>query len=92
MTFESVGDYVITDHAAFEMKRRNISPELVKQVLLESEQRVTIREGRDIFQSRIQVEDGQYLFRIVVDVDRKPMEIVTAYRTSKIGKYWEETS
>ena len=92
MTFESIGDYVITNHAAFEMKRRNISPELVKQVLLESEQRVTIREGRDIFQSRIQVEDGQYLFRIVVDVDRKPMEIVTAYRTSKIGKYWEETS
>ena len=92
MTFESIGDYVINDHAAFEMKRRNISPELVKQVLLESEQRVTIRKGRDIFQSRIQVEDGQYLFRIVVDVDRKPMEIVTAYRTSKIGKYWEETS
>ena len=92
MTSESTGDYVITDHAAFEMKRRNISSELAEQVLLAPEQRVTIREGCDVFQSRIQVEDGQYLFRIIVDVDRKPMEIVTAYRTSKIGKYWEGRS
>lgn len=92
MTSESVDDYVITDHAAFEMKRRNISPELVGQILAQPEQRVAVRKGREVFQSRIHVADGQYLYRIIVDVDRKPMEIVTAYRTSKIEKYWEKTS
>jgi hypothetical protein len=31
-----------------------------------------------------------YLVRVFVDVDRDPAEVVTAYRTSKISKYWEE--
>jgi len=30
--------------------------------------------------------------RVFVDVDRRPAEVVTAYRTSKIGKYWREES
>ena len=32
----------------------------------------------------------KYLVRVVVDVDRNPAEVVTAYRTSKIAKYWRE--
>lgn len=31
-----------------------------------------------------------YLVRVVVDIDREPAEVVTAYRTSKISKYWRE--
>ena len=92
MTSESIDDYIITDHAAFEMKRRDISPELVEQILIQPEQRVPVHKGREVFQSRIRVATIQYLYRIIVDVDRKPMEIVTAYRTSKIEKYWEKTS
>jgi hypothetical protein len=30
---------------------------------------------------------ASYLMRVFVDVDRKPAEVVTAYRTSKIEKY-----
>lgn len=30
-----------------------------------------------------------FLVRVVVDVDRQPAEVVTAYRTTKIAKYWE---
>jgi hypothetical protein len=26
--------------------------------------------------------------RVFVDVDRAPPEVVTAYRTSKLAKYW----
>jgi len=29
----------------------------------------------------------EYLFRVVVDIDRDPPEPVTAYRTSKVRKY-----
>jgi hypothetical protein len=29
-----------------------------------------------------------FLLRVFVDVDRQPLEVVTAYRTSKIEKYW----
>jgi hypothetical protein len=26
--------------------------------------------------------------KVFVDIDREPAEVVTAYRTSKIAKYW----
>jgi len=29
----------------------------------------------------------EYLMRVFVDIDRDPAEVVTVYRTSKIGKY-----
>ena len=37
------------------------------------------------------MEQGKtFLVRVFVDVDRDPAEVVTAYRTSKISKYWKE--
>ena len=45
--------------------------------------------GRRIYQSRVRFEDGKmYLLRVVVAEDEHPPVIVTAYRTSKIEKYW----
>lgn len=32
----------------------------------------------------------EYVVRVIVDVDRTPNEIVTAYRTSKMAKYWRQ--
>ena len=53
MSPESIGDFIITDHAVFEMERRNISVEVVKQVLLKPEQRIILRKDREVFQSRL---------------------------------------
>jgi hypothetical protein len=30
----------------------------------------------------------EYLVRVFIDVDRIPVEVVTVYCTTKIGKYW----
>ena len=84
------GEYTITDHAAMEMERRNISPELVREVLEKPEQRLVVREGREVFQSRKWINGKRYLIRVFVEVDRRPAEVVTAYRTSRITKYWRE--
>ena len=66
------------------------SIELVQQVLAEAQQEVEIRAGRVVLQSRIPMGDParMYLIRVFVDVDRKPAEVVTVYRTSKVEKYW----
>jgi hypothetical protein len=85
---EPAREYVITPHAIQEMQRRGIDEATVRRVLAEPEQRETVRQGRDVLQSRIEVEAKTYLVRIFVDVDRRPAEVVTAYRTSKIDKYW----
>jgi hypothetical protein len=31
-----------------------------------------------------------YLVRVVVDVDRRPAEVVTAYRTTRLSRYWRD--
>lgn len=53
-----------------------------------------VRPGRAVFQSR--VEPGEpastYVLHAFVDLDREPPEVVTVYRTSRIGKYWGRAS
>ena len=89
MAAEPITEYVITEHAILEMNRRGISQSIVGQVLTAPEQRHDVRMGRDVLQSRIVLpNDKIYLVRVFVDVDRRPAEVVTVYRTSKIDKYW----
>ena len=86
----AVTAYRITDHAKDEMARRQISEAQVAQVLTAPEQSETVREGREVYQSQFELGEPpqRYLLRVFVDVDRQPPEVVTVYRTSKIGKYW----
>ncbi|HEY6291701.1 MAG TPA: DUF4258 domain-containing protein [Terriglobia bacterium] len=85
-----VPNYVVTEHAPFEMKRRALSESMLRQVLSSPEQRIDMRPGRVILQSRFGV--GQpvklQLLRVIVDIDRETAEVVITYRTNKISKYW----
>ncbi len=54
------------------------------------EQRFPQRQGRDIFQSRVTQGGRTWLVRAVVDVDRDPPEVVTAYRTTAARRYWRD--
>lgn len=83
-----IADYRITPHARFEMQRRGIGEADVERVLAAPEQRYTVRPGRDVLQSRLAISDKTYLVRVFVDLDRIPPEVVTAYRTSQVAKYW----
>lgn len=87
---EPITNYCLTEHAREEMSRRQISPDDVANVLTAPEQIGFVREGRNVYQSRIEVgkPNRKYLLRVFVDVDREPPEVVTVYRTSKIAKYW----
>ena len=82
--------YVLTEHALMEMGRRDITEEDVKKVMISPEQKIDVREGRCVYQSRLPFREPtrNYLVRVFVDVDREPKEVVTVYRTSKIEKYW----
>jgi hypothetical protein len=90
VTPDPVTDYVITPHAAFEMERRGLSEQIVRSVLSAPEQRLEVRRGRVVLQPRVSLGEPAriYLIRVIVDIDRQPAEVVTAYRTSRISKYW----
>ena len=53
-------------------------------------QRAEVRRGGVVVQSRVQEFGSEYLVRVFVDTDRTPAEVVTAYRTSKVAKYWRD--
>lgn len=86
-----ITEYVITPHAVFEMRRRRISEETVRDVMNAPEQRLPVRPGREVFQSKTlrERDAAAALVRVFVDVDRRPAEVVTVYRTSKVAKYWD---
>ena len=90
MTPLSIQHFTMSPHAEFEMGRRGLSEETIRQVLSSPEQRLEVRAGRLLLQSRIAMGEPAkiYLVRVVVDIDRQPAEVVTAYRTSKLSKYW----
>lgn len=76
------------------MAHRQISEAHVRQILLAPEQTELVRTGRKVYQSRIELGEPSttYLLRVFVDIDRSLPEIVTVYRTSKVGKYWRTHS
>jgi len=89
-----ITEYRLTDHARLEMKRRQITEAEVAQVLSAPEQTEQVRPGRVVYQSRVEfgAEVRTYLLRVFVDIDRRPAVVVTAYRTSRIERYWREKS
>ena len=90
MPAESISAYVIGPHAAFEMGRRGISADTVQGVMSAPEQRLHVRLGRVVLQSRVDrgAERKAALVRVFVDIDRVPAVVVTVYATSKVAKYW----
>ena len=88
------GGYVFTPHALFEMARRGLPEAVVREVVAAPDQRFEIRPGREVYQSIVELSGrtGRQLVRVFVDVDRQPAEVVSAYRTSRIRKYWRESA
>ncbi len=91
MKAKPIARYAITEHASLEMSRRGIGQDIIRRILGRPEQRYSVRTGRDVLQSLVQDSKGAIrLVRVFVDIDRDPVEVVTAYETSKIGKYWRQ--
>jgi hypothetical protein len=77
-----------SDHARLEIDRRDIPAKVVEQVLSNPEQVVPEHGGLTARQSRVELAGKQYLVRVIVAERPDAAVVVTAYRTSKIGKYW----
>jgi len=86
-----IRDYVLTPHLCEKAALRGMPLDLGRDVLAGPDQRIVVKPGRIVVQSRCEVYGPKklYLIRVVVDVDRKPAEVVTVYLTSRIAKYWE---
>jgi hypothetical protein len=84
--------FEITKHARKEMNRRTIPDDTVEAILQKPDQIVEEYGNRKAYQSIIDFGTGKsYLVRVIVDDTIMPSQVVTVYRTSKIGKYWRHS-
>src|SRR5262249_18937457 len=88
VTAASITDYILTDHAVRELRRRGLEKRERDEELKNPRPRGNLRPDDAVLQSNTKEDETEYLVRVFVDIDRKPAEVVTAYRTSKIAKYW----
>ncbi len=77
----------ISGHAWFEMKRRHIRRAEVHATIRMPGQVLPAAKGRKIYQSLIGLA-RRLLLRVIVKEDANAYHVVTAYKTSKIDKYW----
>ncbi len=77
-----------TAHARFERARRGIRADVVHQVLATPELRPIVPTGADNSAITLTTMESRMDLVQVVDVDRRPAEVVTVYRTSKVTRYW----
>lgn len=88
---EALRAAIFSPHAMEQMIERQIEAGQVRSVLDTPEGVLEVRPGRVVAQGEIEASGRKYLLRVFVDIDRKPAEIVTVYRTSKIDKYRSRT-
>ncbi len=83
-------DVVISDHARFEIVRRQLSEEAVRSVAENPQQVVKLRKERKVCQSKYydSTEGREMLLRVICEERSNVLFVITAYRTSKIDKYW----
>ena len=67
---------------------RNISI-VVANNILRNPQQIVNQGDKTIYQSVVTENRKQYLIRIFVNTKKDPNIVVTAYKTSKIDKYYE---
>ena len=63
---EPIHEFIFTDHALIEMARREITELEVKSVLANPEQMVLVREGRVVYQSKIEMGHPPKVFLVRV--------------------------
>jgi hypothetical protein len=80
----------ISGHARFEMQRRDTTEAEVEAVVRNPGQVLPARNGRQIHQSKVGPE-GHLLLRVIVKDEPTAYVVVSAYKTSKVGKYWRLT-
>ena len=81
-------EYVFSRHSIEQMEFRNISRKLV-EAALDNPDEILNYFGKKVYQSLFVSKGKKYLIRVFVNINVKPMKIITVYKTSNIRKYYE---
>lgn len=74
-------------HSLEQMERRRISKGLVLSIINHPDSIVDQDETVRIYSKLVHEESKLYFYRIFVNYLKDPAFVITAYKTSKVGKY-----
>lgn len=77
----------ISGHARFEMGRRGISRAQIVRMIRQPGQVLPTVKGRQIYQGFLG-RARRLLLRVIVKDDARAYHVITAYKTSKVARYW----
>ena len=85
-------DITIEEHARFEIQRRGIEESDIISVINQPQQIIPSKKGRIILQSKYydRRERKEMLLRVIGKENPERFGLITAYKTSKIEKYWRK--
>ena len=70
--------------------RRGILKEWIEETITSPAQIVEGYRGRKVAQKRYTLQEKEYLLRVVYEEKEESYEVITAYLTSQIERYWVE--
>ncbi len=79
--------YRYSKHADEQISKRSISKEKVADVIDDPDDIIKHDGCLTVYQKVYDENGNRYLYRIFVNICKKPALIITAYKTSKIEKY-----
>jgi len=79
--------YIFSKHADEQISKRNIFKEKIAVVIDKPDNILTHDSCLKVYQKMFEEMENRYLYRVFVNICKKPALIITAYKTSKTEKY-----
>ena len=72
------------------LTKREIPLSEVMECMKSPEQVISGDQGRFIYQKRLPLNGKRKILRVIVERENENIKTVTAYKTSKFKKYWQQ--
>jgi hypothetical protein len=83
-------EFIFSNHSKEQMKNRSISSSVVKNIISEPDKIIKPEKCLSVYQKVIPEQNKKYLYRVFINKCKKPVLIITVYKTSKTDKYEDQ--
>mgnify|MGYP001487066293 CR=1 FL=1 len=81
------GQYIFSEHALIQIRKRKLDIQFIENTL-ESPDTIFSNDPEVTVYQKVGTERNKsYLYRVFVNIQKRPKVIITVYKTSKIEKY-----
>ena len=81
-------EIIFENHAESQIKERNLDESKIEETLLNPDQVITSKKNRKIAQKIFRTGRIKFLMRVIYVIENSDFIVISAYRTTRIEKYW----